>query len=436
MFESTIPPIVRIYHDMVSTDFEVHNHYEDIILDFASHESVSFFESEKNLRVLQNPDIHQYVNTARREDWYELIGDAPMIHHDLKGFHNSEIIYLKSGELELISGRTFTGDEVTQINDSRSTVAIISYPFAVENNLSVGNTFTLYLSDNDDIYFNFEIIGIRDFIDQPELLGTNPYQTMAYSVQQNIVENYIYVPALFVSEVTQKYVAELLPHLLQFGSAPVGIIEAYFLLHSFNDIPTFINDIEKVLSENGMLNQHTEIVDYSERFAPLIVANTFIQEISDNVFYSSILVAVFILFIIFIFNIGERKKELSIYLILGENKRKIYFQYLMEAYILTGISVFLSVILTPLLLTPVSRQLLSTQLLNYQNNLDPNHWPDMTLETVFGFNQLTVDDFINSFYVTFNLFELSILILAIFTFITITVLIIVKYYLSKKLMHL
>lgn len=133
-----------------------------------------------------------------------------------------------------------------------------------------------------------------------------------------------------------------------------------------------INELEEFKSENlSKLPKGYEFNDNSEKYNSVATPMQNMKDLSNIIVYSSIIASVIIIGLISILFCKERKKEMGIYLALGEKKINIALQILLETLIIAIVAITISVFTGNMLATKVSKQMLENQI-NEQNTQTTN----------------------------------------------------------------
>jgi len=256
------PALITINHFTKSSDKLIHIHYYELINNLGEHPSVLHYESQNHFNgILMSDEVTQYINETRLSKIQNefALYNFFIKEHNLTGFRNPEIIFIENGDLELIAGRIFTEHEMIHDLNSNFSKAIISKSFATHNNIWVGDSFFLSMESSEKLNFQIEIIGIRDFIERPELIGLNDHLTSLYSIQQNKNENEIYVPSSFVNSL-KHFASIYLPETLLTGNISVGLITTHFILNSYTEKNDFLRYALDYLNYHNIINEHTFII--------------------------------------------------------------------------------------------------------------------------------------------------------------------------------
>ena len=303
--------------------------------------------------------------------------------HSLRGFSRPDIVYIEAGELEIVAGRTFTTEEIDNSNKERTSVAVISRQMAQHNNVWVGDTFELNslidFETEETISYYFEIIGIRDFIERPELADSE-------MVQDSIMNN-IFVPNWIVNEVERE--SREYNEFLQ--NQPVFTVSPHFVLHDHTQINDFLTAAYEILPEDVWLN------DYSSRFGALTHATDMIVDLVNATVWAAVAAAIIVLTLMVTLFLHDRRHEIGIYLSLGEKKSAILLQLLTEVFIVSTVGIVIALFVGNLVSTQISESMILDEIIAFEEGRDWWELGPTTIELSFASEALTHEDMIAAF---------------------------------------
>jgi Predicted permease. len=253
------------------------------------------------------------------------------------------------GLIDLIAGRTFTTEEIT----NGVSVGLISEEVAQINNLKIGDSVPMrkivynYALDNHQhgaptIFaqraFEIEIIGI--FKPKLQEFGMGSEKRDLGSLQNIEGQNQLYVPiqvaaaedAFHQEKVSEMFKQENIDAPLFSGYTPI------FLLNSINDMEKFQAEAQQFLPEYCRIE--AGIDSYNQLASPIISLQAEARKSS----LISLLITTLILTLIIIVVTYRRRRELNIYLILGEQRRNIATQINLEIIIVTLAAISIALI--------------------------------------------------------------------------------------------
>jgi len=303
---------------------------------------------------------------------------------NLKGVQNVDPVELREGAIELIQGRMFTEVEL----ETLSNVAIVSENFARTNNLGIGSVMALESiawaspdiwhvmefaseinSPEDDVVYrrsyNLEIIGIYN-----SLVEFNTGDTFWDGQLQILAENTIYVPntvAINIDNWHTEHMAKAQPDHPIFADENnfegLHIFENIFTLNDIGELNAFRQAVEEV-APPGVV-----VIDPVENSVSVNSATGALSDLGNAVLVVAAIAAILILSTLIILFMRERRKEIGIYLALGENRAKIAMQIFAEIMIVAFAAITLSLIVGNALADNISQEMLQSELIVDQTGL-------------------------------------------------------------------
>jgi len=345
-----------------------------------------FFQPQIASRELVFSDI--YFN----ESWMPS-SDANMAHWILQGAHsrgaemelfvgrgviNPEITEIQAGLLELIDGRTFTQTEI----ETDAHVILISYPFALANNLAVGSIIELenIAYDYDllssigtgvfEMYrhldevmaaqriLSFEVIGIFDVTDE---FNYNDYGTRdvlpALSARLSLY-NRIYMP-IGVAEDMELFVIDARnEHQIEAGMIlDEPFLDTLFLLYDPRNLSIFIETATELLPDFWGIRYVTG------EFSLIISSLNNFQMLATNIRLVATIMLIVVLTLLIMLFLRDRRHEIGIYMVLGDKKKRIVSQILLEIGITSLTAIILATFASSLVANQISSYMLEQQLI-------------------------------------------------------------------------
>ncbi|MCL1948210.1 MAG: ABC transporter permease [Turicibacter sp.] len=317
-----------------------------------------------------------------------------------RGVENPELTDIQAGLIKLYSGRTFTANEM----ESGARVAIISNEFANLNDLIIGSVielennvynfaefyrrgignFSSYWHDVDFMVahkvLGFEVIGIFEVTNHLDFESLAVISGMDFQMaqqQENELKNRIYMPIStaeaminFYNEGMRKQweeFSELLPADAETINLDEPRIHSIFLL---ND-PRYLERFAEIGTQ--ILPEHWEISDFRGVDASVISSLDTMRSIADIILILAIGAMVITLALTITLLLKERRTEIGLYMALGERKKNIISQLLLETLTVAVFGIGLSLFAGNGLSTLLSGQLLEQHLMenNTQTSLSP-----------------------------------------------------------------
>lgn len=288
----------------------------------------------------------------------------------LTGVHNPYINDIESGLIKLTAGRTF--------EEGESHAMIVSEAFARTNNLALGDYFEI-----EYIQVNYHEAGAA--FNWPTMLRENYFSSISLAVEVvGIFEiagdlgvgssfhdasaelqmlNRIYLPTELVEEFLDFQREQYLALLGNLSDLPEEtFLEPLFLLEDPNDLVAF------AAAANDLLPEFWYITDLSSNFAHLRSSMENMLWIADIVLSVTIGASVIILGLLTSLFLHDRKREIGIYLALGESKMKVFAQMLIEIISVSILAITLSIFTGNALSGQLSRHLMEQNLYEESHN--------------------------------------------------------------------
>ena len=329
--------------------------------------------------------------------------------HNLKGVRSAEIFEIEEGIVELVSGRTFTDEEASTL----SYVVLISQNFARANSLHIGSIFTLQnivwdmrgmeeIDPNayadESIFaqrsYDFEVIGIFN----PVIEFDTGDQWLDADFA-NHIENYIYVPNTVTIAVMQyqfDQMAKMYPEetVWQEDFWQAVWIQNIYALYDSNDMDNFARAAEDVIP-----NFYT-VTYISDSFSNVVASIESLGALSEGILGLAIGASIFILSLLTILFVRDRKQEIGILLALGERRSMIVSQIVFEVIIIALIAVCISLFIGNFISSGISETML-------RNNLVAGQIADtgMTFSTLdfMGFsNNIPIEEVMANYDASLN----------------------------------
>ncbi|MCL2559660.1 MAG: ABC transporter permease [Turicibacter sp.] len=312
----------------------------------------------------------------------QLSGDHYLFDNETERFpvravNHPELTDIESGLLSLASGRTFYPEEI----ENGTMVAAVSQGFADLNNLYLGAAMPFHLVLHDDLaaqnegirfghhwlderfmlhyeLLEFEVIGIYNVEFEFNYENYQAPGTWMPLDQFANLHNQIYIPIsvldpllLPLHESYREMRARQRESGIYINEDPEPFIHAFFLLYDPRDLRIFSESAEDLLPD------FWGVADVSGTFAPIISSMDIILEIADLILVLAIGATVMTMTLVTTFLLRERKREIGVYIALGEKKYRILIQFLIEIGILVATGVILSLFLGSTLSTRLSRNM-------------------------------------------------------------------------------
>lgn len=373
---------------------------------------------------LETTELKRYVDETAAEGDYKIMPISTGTEYFIiKGVQNNEIMDLKENKSKLVQGRTFTKEEIT----SGKLVAVISSKLAETNKLTIGST--IKLASNVYNYgdlvrmdstaltqeaaynptisatkeYAFEVIGI---FETQKTIKKDDSGNIIFDYADQETQNQIYTNNKIVQDV-QKFQRE--EYIKQYPEAAAEDYDSEFYTPIFvlND-PM---DLEKFKEEaKEFLPQYYKFTDNIEAYSSILGPIENIRWIASIVLYVAIGATLVIISLLITLFLRDRKHEIGIYLSLGERKRNVMMQIVLEVVIVSFIGITLSLFTGNLLAGGISEKMLENQIIaNETNNGGAVLYEKMAASSVGGYyggtgygDELTSEDLIEQYKVSLN----------------------------------
>ena len=224
---------------------------------------------------------------------------------------------------------------------------VISKNLADENGLKVGDTFTLKNPENDEESYTFTVAGIGDSSESTETEDT--------SSNAGFTDNTIYVNYAFVKKIVkessalngdtkqenneEKYVAL---------SPTYSGTFTFANLSDYNNFSSSVSDKYKVVSE--------DVSNYEQSISQLETLGKYATYFLVVIF----IIGAFVLVIINLFSIRNRKYEIGVLTAIGMKKYKVALQFVTELFVVTFAALIIGSSIGAVTSVPVTNKLLTT----------------------------------------------------------------------------
>ncbi|MCL2559258.1 MAG: ABC transporter permease [Turicibacter sp.] len=295
------------------------------------------------------------------------------------GTSDDEPIAMQEGVIELVAGETFENFSVQSETDLFP--ALISSSLAAENELHVGSTFTmeyefliLYFFDWDAenpridenvlwyFPYEFEIVGLFDVVPTDNIIPRG-YEHME-GQRVSDLSNRIHVPNEVLTIIQTNTLAEYQRLYDDYGlewwpleQANEDIIDfqSFFILNDPLELESFREAALEILPDFWIVD------DLLNTFANVSASFDSIRSIANSILWISASATILILTLFILLFLRDRRHEIGVYLALGESRRKIITQILIEVVVVGFIGMTLSIFAGQLISGAVSRQMLRSE---------------------------------------------------------------------------
>jgi len=319
-------------------------------------------------------------------DWSQARDIEGLESFRIKGVHNPEVLDITGGAIELIAGRPFTEQEISNFNQVNS-VALVSKSFAELNNLTVNSTMTL----DNTVYDSFNVQGEwieSEIFAEDNILARETYEIQVIGIfepvnapktgdewkdaeQEIQLANRIYVPNA-VAEAVTKLNFEQAEAMGMFEELDNSEFEqsfdnwinyqSIFLLNDPLDLDYFAEEAQSLLPE------FWKVSDLSNSFADIASAMETLQWLASLILWIAVGATLLILSLLITLFLRDRKYEIGIYLALGEKKIKVITQIILEVVATGFVAITFALFTGSLLAGNISETMLRQDLIDQQQD--------------------------------------------------------------------
>ena len=336
----------------------------------------------------------------------------------LMGGQNPDIMDVKENIIKLVEGRTFTKDEISNNNNS----VLVSKSFAELNSLTIGSTYTLslkvyrnYYGDKEvyiDMMMPTEVAEVKEF----EFTVVGIFDPVKKPVNQNDLDYWTYIEMqnrMYVTNQTIKNIVSTHKEINErINPETIGDYyynESYIPLYVLND-PLDLAEFRETVT--NMIPEHYKITDTGSSYDAIAAPMKNMEWIASIVLYVSIGATLVILSLLITLFLRDRKHEIGIYLSLGEKRRKVIGQILVEVMLVSFVAITLSLFSGSIIANGMSQTMLENQILKEQENNNNGGGIVMYESSVsitsysaassLGYGTITTDDLQNAYKVTLD----------------------------------
>lgn len=335
------------------------------------------------LPYVRNSDVVASTGFLSAELTNVLVYEFPLILYDYgdewagveaKGVRIPNFVDLEEGLVELYSGRNFSEEDL----QSRNYVMLASRNFAELNGIGIGSIIPLelivwdysghtgtfsrehYVEENIFIQrtYHFEIIGIFE----PSSDIDTGFEHMDKSVLERL-ENRVYVPNVVAGDASLFFME-------QFNKVNEGWVqgdleshiyrEGFFVLHD----PLQLEDFKAAVLT--IVPLHYGVMTTNDSLDKVIEAMTTVSNLFSLSLWVAIGASIAILSILMVLTLRDRRREIGIYLALGERKTRIISQVVLEVLFVTLIAATLSLLAGNIIANSISESMLREDIIAAQ----------------------------------------------------------------------
>ena len=287
----------------------------------------------------------------------------------IEGVSRPDFLDIRDSFLELVSGASFTEEQMGM--EAPPFPALVASGFAQANGLSIGSVFetqiivfettktsTEFIEDREspplvEASFPLEVIGIFDPITATLPEGAEMDDLFQADRWESLMQHRIFVPNVVAEQMFEVQTAD------PFGQEHIWI-QNFFILEDPLDFESFALQVENLEGE-------WIATDFSSGFRDIAAAMANMEEVAHLILVMAIGATLLTLSLVLLLLLRERRFEIGVYLALGEKKKKIVGQMLMELIPLVIMGMTMALILGNALAPVLSRDMLRRNMLAQQS---------------------------------------------------------------------
>ncbi len=282
----------------------------------------------------------------------------PFNSFDILGAYKKTVLQQDDNSIKIISGNSFTDEDIKNGNN----VILISEQVANKNKLNVGDKIKLgsqidpYSANLQIIEAEYEIIGIFETKSQYE----KDTDGNLVEIESQYVDT-IYMPNEAIKNIHDKVITEV-------KKQGTDAYDTFSIINKYQ--LNSIDVVDEFKSENlNNLPKGYVFEDNSESISSVTGPMNNMKDLSNIIVYASIVASIIIIGLISILFCKERKKEMGIYLALGERKKNIAMQLLFETLLVAIMAITISVFTGNMIAKNVSNKMLQNQITEQNTKL-------------------------------------------------------------------
>lgn len=404
---SSLPAIASV---RVSADYQTALWNEDMEMEFVTLAHLREIENLEYVKTLDYSVINYRFQLNEHLEQVTYMPDVPIgledefnawlfeqemfdpSHLSEKYVNRAAFADLNIGLINLVFGRNFTEEELNVANTPYP--VLVSTEFMGVNNLNLNDIIVLeevfhdmeqagdVIFFGEEIYrgrYEFEIIGVFEVAHDIQA-GSWDQNAMSMSA---LLNRMYFTSATFESinatsfQMSQELYADIWEETWKISDFEQMWSHAVFLLHD----PLMLNDFAAAAED--ILPTGWEIYYLSNVYGSMSHAMDNMNDLSQMILIGTICTSIIIGSLLILFVLQDRKKEIGIYLALGERKTRIMGQMTLEILIVGSISLLLSLGSGVFISSQFSERIILDQVIRQQEQVvespiffpdDPLHW--------------------------------------------------------------
>ncbi|XUB37667.1 hypothetical protein IGI41_002687 [Enterococcus sp. DIV0876] len=354
-----------------------------------------------------------YIETKKLKAYTPEDGSMGMggNYFSVKGGNLTEPLDMREGLIKLIEGDGFTDKDM---NETTSAV-LVSKEVAEANNLSVGDQLVWDIrsevyteaseSEEDDdasdegttvVTFDYPvtIAGIfsvvkKDDSAQSSQSDSNQNNDQAWMLMDQI--NTFYASNNFVKEFNKIQSEKLWGETMDVSDEE-QYYQPMFVLNSIDDVDAFKQEADALLPD------YYKVVANTDQYEQIAGGFNRMGIIANYIVIIASIAAMFIISLVVLLFLRDRKQELGIYLSLGESRGKVIGQIVIEVILVSAIALLVSLVTGNLLGGAVSNVLMQNDFMNAQNDNGVVYYSSLMSSA-----DIDLNDIKNAYQVTFSI---------------------------------
>lgn len=296
-------------------------------------------------------DVKYYFNVSATEESFSLYEEDEEENQDenmpdFKNFKKNSSLEVKAintfklednyvnGNITLTSGEAFSEEDDDKV--------IISYELATVNNLNVGDKITI--KDSKEESHEFEIIGIYQ-----------NSQTDSFNNNYNL----IYINTSSGSKLLSEE---------DYNDGNYSISKAVFYLDDPENADSFKEEANKIVTDLEDRNLKLDIDNAS--YEQMVSSIEGVRDFSNIVLIIVVIASIIVISLMVINSLKDRNYEIGVLLSLGERKKKIIGQFIVELLIIASVSFLVSIISSLMISQKLADVLLENQTTTINENVN------------------------------------------------------------------
>ena len=324
----------------------------EIVREIGQSTEISFYNYMVESHIRSN-QLKQFCFNDWNMSWFRV-----------RGLAQGAMVEFETEVLKLVAGRSFSESDFLYQNTY--VPAIINDKVTEINGLSIGSSFTMHQYydrlQQRRVGLSFEVIGIFSDPEEDFIPGLNIWDdrvTIDNAIREFNI-NTIYMPSWAIEDIKSRLMENLIrtygeniPSFLiplPLSILPIFVLEDPLLMSQF------------VNSNKPLLPEFFYFVDVYNTFETIAPSLQTIRNISHAILVATVVSTALIITLLISLFLRDRRKEIGIYLAVGESKIKIIGQVLFEILLISSIAITCSFMIGNIVANEISVELLRNEL--------------------------------------------------------------------------